>query len=335
MTSLKTNLLGRRGQIKKSLLYPVAGGVLMGLFVGNFSLASPLVNGGSLISWPGYIAAIAAVAVLLKMVFNRVQQANARNFANVLEQRARLEKLLERVINAQEDERTRLAMELHDSPVQWLTSVVYRLEACQEYFKRGMLEKVQNEMEQIQNVLDTTLAELRHAASALHPPELEKVGLVKAIARYADTFERDTEIACLVEETGAVPRLPAPVELAVFRVVQESLSNIRKHSQASRVKINLGLGGRMLRASITDNGVGFEQDESREGSGAENLGLPGMGERARMIGGTLSVRSAPNAGTQVILMVPYTESQETPTEEAPRPAASKAEPLRQGMQVKV
>ena len=317
MTSLKTNLLGRRGQIKKSLLYPVAGGVLMGLFVGNFSLASPLVNGGSLISWPGYIAAIAAVAVLLKMVFNRVQQANARNFANVLEQRARL------------------AMELHDSPVQWLTSAVYRLEACQEYFKRGMLEKVQNEMEQIQNVLDTTLAELRHAASALHPPELEKVGLVKAIARYADTFERDTEIACLVEETGAVPRLPAPVELAVFRVVQESLSNIRKHSQASRVKINLGLGGRMLRASITDNGVGFEQDESREGSGAENLGLPGMGERARMIGGTLSVRSAPNAGTQVILMVPYTESQETPTEEAPRPAASKAEPLRQGMQVKV
>ena len=61
MTSLKTNLLGRRGQIKKSLLYPVAGGVLMGLFVGNFSLASPLVNGGSLISWPGYIAAIRAV----------------------------------------------------------------------------------------------------------------------------------------------------------------------------------------------------------------------------------------------------------------------------------
>lgn len=335
MTSLKTSLQGRRVRIKKSLLYPVVGGVLLGLFVGNFSLASPLVDGGSLISWPGYLAAIAAVAVFLKMVLNRVQRANARNFANVLEQRARLEKLLERVINAQEDERTRLAMELHDSPVQWLTSAVYRLEACQEYFKRGMLDKVQKEMGQIQSVLDTTLAELRHAASALHPPELEKVGLVKAVARYADTFERDTEITCIVEETGVVPRLPAPVELAVFRVVQESLSNVRKHSQASKVKINLGLGGRMLRASITDNGVGFEQDDGRTGVGAGNLGLPGMGERARMIGGTLSVRSAPNAGTQVILMVPYAESQEAPTEEAARPAVSQAEPLRQGMQVRV
>ena len=78
-----------------------------------------------------------------------------------------------------------------------------------------------------------------------------------------------------------------------------------------------------------------QRAERRPGVGAGNLGLPGMGERARMIGGTLSVRSAPNAGTQVILMVPYAESQEAPTEEAARPAVSQAEPLRQGMQVRV
>ena len=243
MTSLKTNLLGRRGQIKKSLLYPVAGGVLMGLFVGNFSLASPLVNGGSLISWPGYIAAIAAVAVLLKMVFNRVQQANARNFANVLEQRARLEKLLERVINAQEDERTRLAMELHDSPVQWLTSAVYRLEACQEYFKRGMLEKVQNEMEQIQNVLDTTPC--RAAPRGLSPPS------PRAGEGRSGEGDRALRGHIRARHRDRVPRrgdrrrprvLPAPVELAVFRVVQESLSNIRKQFSGFQGQDQSGFG---------------------------------------------------------------------------------------------
>ena len=231
---------------------------------------------------------------------------NARLFASVVSQRTRLEQLLERVIRAQEDERKRLSMELHDSPVQWLTSAVYRVEACLEFVRRGQHLRARSELEEIQEVLDTTLAELRHTTSALHPPALEKVGLVKALAQHADAFERDTGILTHFEESGFVPRLPASVELAVYRVVQEALFNVRKHSQATTVQIQLGLHDGTFRAAIKDDGIGFEMDDSRRSEDG-HLGLAGMEERARMLGGTLAIQSTPGAGTQITLLLPSGE----------------------------
>ena len=233
---------------------------------------------------------------------------NARLFASVVAKRTRLEQLLERAIQAQEDERKRLSMELHDSPLQWLTSAVYRLEACLEFFKRGQHLRARKELEETQQVMDTTLSELRNTTAALHPPELEKVGLVKALARYADAFERDTAISCHFEDSGSVPRLPAPVELAVYRVIQEALSNVRKHAQATAVQIQVGLQDGALRAMVRDNGVGFEVDDSRP-TDYGHLGLAGMEERSRMLGGTLTVQSTPDVGgTQITLLIPQTES---------------------------
>ncbi len=228
--------------------------------------------------------------------------ANAGLFASVVSQRTRLEHLLERVIRAQEDERKRLSMELHDSPVQWLTSAVYRVEACLEFFNRGQHDEAHKEVEPVQRVLDTTLLELRHTTAALHPPELEKVGLIKALARYADSFERDTGILTHFKQGGDVPRLSAPVELAVYRVVQEALSNVRKHAQATQVQIQMGLRNGAFWAEVRDNGTGFDMDEGRREDG--HLGLIGMEERARMLGGTLTVRSMPGAETQITLQIP-------------------------------
>lgn len=228
---------------------------------------------------------------------------NARLFADAISQQTRLGQLLERVIRAQEDERQRLSLELHDSPVQWLTSTVYHLEAGLEFLRRGEYQKTRTALEEAKEGMDTTLAELRQTTVALRPPELEKVGLVKALVRHIEVFEQDTGILTSFRVTGIVPCFPAPVELAVYRVVQEALSNVRKHSQASRVEIQLGIHQGSFRVVIRDDGVGFDMDNGRQTDNG-HLGLVGMQERARILGGTLTIQSAPRAGMRITLLVP-------------------------------
>lgn len=138
--------------------------------------------------------------------------ANARLIAGAYSQQIRLEQLLERSIRAQEDERKRLAMEIHDSPVQWLTSAAYHLEACLELFRKGYQHLTRVELEEAQRSLDRTLEELRCTSAALHPSQLDKVGLTKALARCGDAFEQDTGIITSFQDTGRVPRLLDPVE---------------------------------------------------------------------------------------------------------------------------
>ena len=233
--------------------------------------------------------------------------SNASLFANVTAQRTRLEQLLSRAVSVREDERKRLALELHDSPVQWITSAVYRVEACRGFFQKGEEQKARGELEEVHSALNKTLEELRLTSAALHPPELEKLGLVKTLARYAGGFERDTGILTQFQEHGVVSRVPAQVELAAYRVVQEALCNVRKHSQASEVRLDIGQHSGTLWATINDNGIGFEVDDvSLTGNG--QLGLAGMEERAHMLSGTLGVQSVPDTGTQITLLVPYTDT---------------------------
>ena len=233
--------------------------------------------------------------------------SNAGLFANVASQQSRLEMLLDRSVSAREDERKRLAMELHDSPVQWLTSALYYVETCIGFFRKGEEARAGTELEDIQSSLGRTLEELRHTAAALYPPELEKVGLVKALARYADAFERDTGILTRFREHREVPRLSPLAELATYRVVQEALSNARKHSNATEVKLDIGLYNKSLWATVIDNGIGFEVDDSCLVANGQ-LGLAGMEERAYMLGGTLGIQSTPEIGTQITLLIPCSDA---------------------------
>jgi len=174
----------------------------------------------------------------------------------------------------------------------------------------------EGELQEIQRVLNRTLDELRHTASGLFPPELEKVGLAKALKHSADVFERDTGILTRFSEDGTLPRLAAPVELAAYRVVQEALSNVRKHSRATEVKLSMGLHHGTLWAAVVDNGIGFDPESdglSRNG----HLGLAGMEERAYMLGGTLGIQSTQLKGTRITLLIPYTRDPEVP-QESPR-----------------
>ena len=288
--------------------YVVIWGFIVGFFLAQLFFGVPI-RDRIAVALPGYVLAMLIVAFLLKVVLERVQRANARRFREAIAQRNRFQQLLGRLIRAQEDERKRLSLDLHDSPVQWLTSCVYRLEAALGFFARGNYSRAGEELAKIEGVLDTTLRELRNTAAALHPPALEKVGLASALARQANVFERDTGIKCDFEQIGPVPRLEAPAELAVYRVVQEALSNVRKHSRATCASIQIGLRSGAVVASISDNGLGFDPDDCR-GVGNSHLGIAGMEERARMLGGGLSIQSGQRAGSQVVLSIPLTQNRD-------------------------
>ena len=222
-------------------------------------------------------------------------------------QRNRLERLLEQSVNAGETERRRMAMDLHDSPVQWLTSAVYHVEACLETFCRGEHGKAARDLQEIQYALNKTLEELRHTAAALHPPDLEQVGLARALARHADVFERDTGVLTTFREHQPVPRLPDLLELAAYRVVQEAMSNVRKHARATEVRLDIGLGNGILWVTVKDNGVGFLADGDGP-AGDGHLGLVGMEERAYMASGSLGITSALGKGTEITLLLPYVQT---------------------------
>ena len=243
---------------------------------------------------------------LIRAAVNQVAiaLANAALFADVVSQRTRLEHVLQRTIRAQEDERLRLSMELHDSPVQWLTSVIYHVEACLESLRRGKRQRMSQELERVKDLLDTTLAELRHTTAALRPPDLDRVGLAKALAAYADAFERDTGIRCsLQKDIIGGPQLPSHVELTVYRVVQEALSNVRKHSGATGAEIRCETRRGELVTTIEDDGAGFDLDEALIPDNG-HLGLASMQERAKLVGGFLDIRSALGEGSRVTLKIP-------------------------------
>ena len=298
------------GFFVKGLVYSIICGIIVGFYLAQFFLNIPFEDDLAF-ALPSYIVAVLGATFLLKRVLERVQRANARRFAEAIVQRTRVEQLLERLIHAQEDERKRLSLELHDSPIQWLTSGVYRLEACLGFFERGDYARVNQELEQVRQVLDTTLTELRHTAAALHPSELEKVGLVKSLERYANSFEQDTGIRCQFKEDGSILRMEAATELGIYRVLQEALSNVRKHSRATSVLMEISLRRGAILASVGDNGIGFDMND-RRATGSAHLGIAGMEERARMLRGNLAVHSASRMGTQVDLTMPLTSVVELP-----------------------
>ena len=242
---------------------------------------------------------------LLRAAVNQTAMGlvNARLFAELATQRTRLRKLLAQTITVQEDERRRLSIELHDSPLQMIASALYRLEACLDSIRHGESAAATAELKRVRGLLDGTLEELRRTTGALHPPELEKVGLVKALARYIRAYERSAGPTCDFRTVDPVPRLPDHVELTVYRIVQEALSNIHKHSRATRVEVRLGVEEGALNLVVSDDGVGFDPECLLE-SEYPHLGLAGMEERVRMLGGSLDINSTAGRGTEISLVIP-------------------------------
>ncbi len=224
-----------------------------------------------------------------------------RLYEQVREKEALRGELLQKLISAYEDERRRIARGLHDEAGQSLTALILNLEMAE----RAAPPNEQPRLARLRSIAEDTLAELRRVIYGLRPTILDDLGLAAAIRWYVkETIEpRGLEVAMTLSGLDA-QRLPGHVETAVFRIVQETLTNVLKHANAHRVTVEVAQSDSQIQLRIADDGQGFEAasvSRSREGRG---MGLMGMRERAELLGGTWKVSSRPGEGTRVEAVIP-------------------------------
>jgi signal transduction histidine kinase len=215
------------------------------------------------------------------------------------------ENFAEQVIAAQESERRRVAGDIHDGISQRLVGLTYRLDAAARAVDAGEQASAAEQLEKARDLVDLTLGEARAAISGLRPPVLDDLGLAGGLASLAaSTPEVDLELA--LDDR----RLPEHIEVALYRIAQEAVQNVVKHSRALVASVSFAVRDRVARLEIADNGIGFDTTRAA-GAPDPGLELPSSGygmlsmaERADLVGGTLEVRSQPGAGTTVTVTVP-------------------------------
>ena len=208
------------------------------------------------------------------------------------------------MVQAQEQERERVAIELHDGVAQWLVRASYQAQICKALLAREDSADVQSELSEVEDTVDESLRELRRVLAGLRPPTLDELGLTHALRHEADQLKSDG-VACDVELEGDSVRLSSSVEIAVYRIVQEALNNVRKHAQATRATLRLYFEGEHLRIEVIDDGKGFNVARILESAIAEqHMGLLGMKQRVEWLGGALRLESSEDTGTRVTVRVP-------------------------------
>lgn len=202
-----------------------------------------------------------------------------------------------RVVEAQEQERARLARELHDETGQALTSILLGLKSLED---RAGGEADADAVAELRELVVSTLQGVRRLAVELRPAALDDFGLVPAVERLRDIVSEQSGISVDVQSELGDSRLPPEVETALYRIAQEAFTNVVKHADASRVTVRFVRGEGTVSLVVHDDGAGFEQAEVRDGS----LGLVGMRERVALLGGRLTIESSEGAGTLVRAEVP-------------------------------
>ncbi len=198
---------------------------------------------------------------------------------------------MRRVVAAQELERKRLARELHDETGQALTSILLGLRALEE---ATSLDDLRSSAGALREVTMQTLQDVRRLAVELRPAALDDFGLVPAVERLLDGFRNQTGLVAEFEST-LDERLPSEIETALYRIVQEALTNVIKHAHARHVSVLLAGKGSTVAVVVEDDGRGFAPDDLT----SDGLGLIGMRERLALLDGTLTIESAPGAGTTI------------------------------------
>lgn len=242
---------------------------------------------------------IQLLLVIGRLIAGALHQARLHRQLGVRE-RAH-ENFAEQVIAAQESERRRLAADIHDGISQRLVSLTYRLDAAARAVERRQCGDAAEQMEKARDLVDLTLAEARSAIGGLRPPVLDDLGLSGGLASLAASIsEVDLELAL------ADDRLPEHIEVALYRIAQEGLQNVVKHSRTLSARLRFTVDDAEARLEVADDGVGF--DPGATDSPGTGFGMLSMAERADLVGGRLSVTSRPGSGTTVTVTVPLAQA---------------------------
>lgn len=209
--------------------------------------------------------------------------------------------LFRRIVDAQESERQRIARDLHDETGQSLTAIGMGLKGLSD--ETDSKRRI-NTLSQLQSLTSDSIRELQRIISDLRPAHLDDLGLSATLRWYAARIHELTSIQIRVDIEGDEPALDEAVKITIFRIVQEALNNIVKHSQATNVNVKIHYLRSEVRIHIFDNGIGFDMKEVKTRIGRVSLGLAGMDERAALLGGGVTISSRRGYGTEVEAVIP-------------------------------
>ncbi len=206
------------------------------------------------------------------------------------------------IINAQEQERQRIARELHDETSQVLTSLLISLAVLEESLES---QEARERIADTRALAHSTLRAIRNLSIDLRPSALDDLGLLPALRWYVKEYQKKCSIEVEFHANGLKERLPAEMETALYRIVQECLTNTARHANARKVRINLKQTEDTIKATMVDDGKGFDYEALLKNPGeGRGLGIAGMQERALLLNGTLKVDAVPGKGTRVEVNIP-------------------------------
>jgi len=248
------------------------------------------------------LAGQAAVALENNLLYRDMQKL----LQDYREQNNHLSLLSRKILKAHEEERKRIAREIHDGPAQSSSSLALKLEVCKKYMQLGDYEKLSRELDRLGDGLRGTVKEIRTIIYDLKPSYLED-GLIQAVENYIKVFNENTGIKVGFNVSGSDEKVEYYMISTVYRIVQEALSNVFKHAEATKVEVDLYITERDILIKILDDGKGFDASSLR--TRKKNIlqggfGLEGMRERVELMRGSLSIESTPGKGTDIKIVMP-------------------------------
>jgi two-component system sensor histidine kinase DegS len=241
---------------------------------------------------------IANVGMVLKILSNDLDEVRVQ-----LGEMQQMQALGLSVIMAQEEERRRVAREIHDGPAQSLANIVMRAEFCLRIMEANPAI-LKEELLSLMDLVRSSLQDVRKIIFDLRPMALDDLGLVPAVKRYVEQYSNDYGVLVETVVVGEEYELPSALVVAVFRVIQESMTNVRKHAQATQVLVKIEFIKNRVNVVVRDNGCGFDVEKVTAEKSGQAFGLLGMRERITLLKGKFKLKSAPGQGTEVILSLP-------------------------------
>ena len=229
---------------------------------------------------------------------------NARLFQQVSENQQRLQSLSQRLVKLQETERRNISRELHDEIGQELTSLILLLEVIKNTCRNEISPEnlTYQKIDNAQELVNILLRQIRELALDLRPGLLDDLGLLPALLMHLDRYTQQTDIKVNLKHHGLDRRFSGEIETTSFRIIQEALTNVARHSQVKHVDLRLWVEDSNLNIQVQDNGAGFDPEEILHNS--TSIGLLGMQERAALCGGSLEIEAQPGIGTCIMIEIP-------------------------------
>lgn len=254
-----------------------------------------------------YEELVAAKADLEQKVAHRTRELQQAQEA-LAQKAVQLRQLFNQTVDIQENERQRIAQDMHDGINQLLIGALLELKSGRERLAAGHLEQADDAFQAAQDILRNVETEIKGVVYDLRPPTLDALGFVSELRRYIQDFNQFTDLNCTLTVAGDSVRLPPQIEISIYRLVQEALQNVYTHAAAHRVEVTIRFAPPDLELAICDDGIGFDLDEIEQ-TDRRHFGLITMRERTKSLNGRLHIETQPGHGTRICLSIPLQPGQ--------------------------